>query len=523
MENVMIYNDIKKISISIICLLIIIGLSGCIDISDNNNGKDIKDKDVLIVGFFDNLSLDPLRLNVKNQITIKPNIFNGLVEFDEKFKIIPALSESWNNPDNLTWRFFLRENVKFHNGYNFTAEDVKYSIDEIFVSFKSFIKEVIIVNNFTIEIKTYEPYPGFLSKLAQSFIVFSKKYIEETETNWPIGTGAYKLSDYEENNYTKLERFDGYWKEKPSIKTVIFRLIEDDQERINELISGNIDIVEYNIDESIDEILQQEGIKLVKYPPLSTYIIGFDLRENGSYGFPDNENPTSDLRVRKAIYHAIDIEPLINGPFKGLAIPATQFITPYIFGYNPKIERLSYDVDLARDLLEEAGYSEGFDIEMDCITENYEYNLENVRLIADQLSEIGINVSLNCLSMEEFNKKVVTEKNTSLWLVGWGTISIDGGVVYDYFLRAEGENLTGFLNSGHYYNPEVERLGDEAFSEMNSEERLKRLQEGFKIAIVDDVIVVPLFTQELFDFTADYVDFEPRADLKLVVENIDFN
>ena len=104
-------NYIKKISTSIICLLIVFSLCGCIDISDIDNGKDIKDKDVLIVGFFENLSLYPFRLNVYNQQTIKPNLFNGLVEFDEKFQIIPALSESWNNPDNLTWRFNLRRNI----------------------------------------------------------------------------------------------------------------------------------------------------------------------------------------------------------------------------------------------------------------------------------------------------------------------------------------------------------------------------------------------------------------------------
>jgi len=515
-------NDIKKIFASIMCLIIIVGFSGCINNSNIDNGKDIKDKDILIIAVFDNLSIYPFRLNVKNQLTIKPNIYNGLVEFNEMFQIIPALSESWNNPDNLTWRFFLRENVKFHNGYNFTAEDVKYSIDEIYVHYKSFIEEVIVVNNYTIEIKTIAPYPGFLSKLAQGFVIFSKKNIEETENNWPIGTGAYKLSEYVENNYTKLERFDEYWKEKPNIKSVIFRLIEDDQERINELVSGNIDIAEYNINENIDEISKEEGIKLVKFPPLSTYIMGFDLRENGSYRFPDGENPTADLRVRKAIYYAIDIEPLINGPFRGLAIPATQFITPYIFGYNPEIERLSYDADTARDLLEEAGYGEGFDIEMDCITEMYEYNIENTRLIADQLSEIGINVTVNGMSIEEFNQKVVVEKNTSLWLVGWGTISVDGGVVYDYFIRPEGENLTGFYNSGHYINTEVERLGAEASTEIDPKKRLKLLQEGFRIAIVDDVIIVPLFSQELFVLTADYVDIQPRADLKVVVENIDF-
>jgi peptide/nickel transport system substrate-binding protein len=302
----------------------------------------------------------------------------------------------------------------------------------------------------------------------------------------------------------------------------MFRLIEDDQERIDELESGNIDIAEYNIDENFDEISKKKGIKIVKFPPLSTYIIGFDLRENGSYGFPDGENPTADLKVRKAIYHAIDLEPLINGPFKGLAIPATQFITSYIFGYNPEIERLSYDLDTARNLLEEAGYGEGFDIEMDCITEMYEYNVENTRLIADQLSDIGINVSVNGMSMQEFNQKVVLEKNTSLWLVGWGTISVDGGVVYDLFIRPEGENLTGFYNSGHYLNEEVERLGAEASIEIKPNKRVKLLQEGFKIAIVDDVIVVPLFSQELFVLTADYVDIQPRADLKVLVEDIEF-
>ena len=510
-------NDIKKILTSIICFIIVIGFSGCINDSNIDNGENKTDKDVLIIALFDNDTIYPYSQN-----TIRPNIFNGLVEFDENFQIVSALAESWNNPDNLTWRFYLRKNVKFHNGYDFTAEDVKYTFD-MYLNYKTFLKEVIVVDNYTIDIRTINPYPGFLQKLALGFVVFSKKYIEEIGDGWPIGTGAYKLVEYVENNYTKLERFDGYWKEKPSIKTVIFRLIENDEERINELISGNIDITMYNVNENINEISQKEGIKLVKYPPLSTYIIGFDLRENDSYGFPDGENPTADLRVRKAIYHGINIDPLINGPFMGLAIPASQFITPYIFGYNPEIERLPYDVEKARQLLEEAGYADGFEIELDCITHMYEYNVENTRLIAEQLSEIGINVSINRLSIEEFNKKVVVEKNTSLWLVGWGTISVDGVVVYDRFIKTEGEDFTGFYNSGHYSNPEVDKIGMDASVEMDPEKRLKLLQEGFRIAIVDDVIVVPLFSQELFVFTKDYVEMQSRADLKFVVEDIKFN
>ncbi|KYK20659.1 hypothetical protein AYK21_05725 [Thermoplasmatales archaeon SG8-52-2] len=514
------FNKIKIIFI--VVLLVIILFAGCIDISEETNGPEKSKKDILVIAFFDNSSIYPYRLNSNNQLTIKPNIFNSLVEFDKNFKIIPALSESWNNPNNLTWRFNLRKNVKFHNGNNFTAEDVKFSIDELFPSFSSFIDEVTILNNYTIEIKTKLPYPTLLSKLAQSFFVLSKKDVEESSDNWPIGTGAYKLVEYVENNYTKLERFDEYWGEKASIKTVIFKLIANDNERIKQLKVGTIDIAEYNVNESIDEILENDNIKLVKFAPLSTYIIGFDLRKNNSYGFANGENPTADIRVRKAIYHAINIEPLINGPFQGLAIPASQFTTYYIFGYNPEIERLPYDIEKAKNLLIEAGYEDGFEIEMDCITEMYDYNKENCRLIAEQLSEIGINVSLNEMSSDEFNQKVVIEKNTSLWLVGWGTISVDGGVVYDYFIRTEGENYLGFYNSGYYSNSSVDLLGENASIEMDSDLRQKYLKEGFKIAVVDDVIIVPLFSQELFIFTSKNIDLEPRADLKLIVEDINF-
>jgi len=158
---------------------------------------------------------------------------------------------------------------------------------------------------------------------------------------------------------------------------------------------------------------------------------------------------------------------------------------------------------------------------MDCITEGFEYNIENCRLITEQLSKVGIHVTLNNLSIDEFNKKVVFERNTSMYLVGWGTISVDGGWVYDLFIRSVGENL-GKLNSGYYSNTEVDRLGIAASHEMNSQERLRLLQEGFKIALVDDVVVVPLFSQELFILTATYIDLKPRADLRIIVKDIGF-
>jgi len=336
-------NRLHKKIIFISFILMLLFSSGCIKISNVDNNNNSK-KDTLIWGVMSAERIYPMDVTDDNFWTIIPNIFNGLVEFDENFRIIPSLAVSWNTPDSLTWRFYLRQGVKFHNGNNFIAEDVRYSIGAFYSGFDSIIKDIIVLDNYTIEFKTFEPNPSLLERLAHMGIIFCKNVTEQSDGQGLIGTGAYRLGDYEIDTYTNLERFDEYWGEKPEIKTVVFKAIENDEERLNALLSGTIDIAEYNVDDKIDQIMQEENITLVKYPPLSTYIIGFDVRENGSYGFPEGINPTADFRVRKAIYQAIDIAPLINGPFKGLAKPASQFITPYIFGYNPGIERLPYNV-----------------------------------------------------------------------------------------------------------------------------------------------------------------------------------
>jgi peptide/nickel transport system substrate-binding protein len=511
-------SNIKIIFISFITLLLF--CSGCITTSNHDNNNNSK-KDILILGVLSAESIYPLDVTNENYLTIVPNIFNGLVEFDENFRIIPSLAVSWNNPDNLTWRFSLRQGVKFHNGNDFTAEDVRFTFDALYGGFDSIIKNISILDNFTIEFKTKEPNPGLLSRLAHIGIIFCRNVFEQPDGQGLIGTGAYRLADYEIDNYTTLERFDEYWGEKPEIKTVVFKAIEGDEDRLDALLSGTIDIAEYNIDDKIDQIMAEENITLVKYPPLSTYFIGFDMRENNSYGFPDGMNPTADVRVRKAIYQAIDIAPLIHDPFKGFAQPESQFITPFIFGYDPEIERLPYNVTSSKQLLVEAGYEQGFDIIMDCITEGFEYNAENCYLITQQLSTVGIHVTMNNLSIDEFNKKVVSERNTSMYLVGYGTISVDGGWVYDLFIRSVGDHL-GRYNSGYYSNAEVDRLGAAASKEIDSEKRMQLLQEGFRIAMVDDVVVVPLFSQELFVLTVKNIDLEPRADLRVVIKDIRF-
>ncbi len=504
----------KKKHVFTVMLFMMLLCSGCI------NMNDVKDqtirKDSLVWGVLAPETINPLHVTSDNFYSIIPNVFDGLVEFDKDFRIIPALAVSWNNPDNLTWRFNLRPGVKFHNGDPFTSADVRYTIENTSTDYDAIIKEISTPDNHTIEFHTYVPTPGLLSLLAHNFIIYCRNTTQEQGL---IGTGPYYVAEYEPDKYTTLERFDEYWGEKPEIKTVTFKTMEDDQARLAALLSGDLDIAEYNVDDKYEQLVHNQNISVAMYPPTSTYIIGFDMRKNDSYAYPDGMNPTADVRVRKAIYQAINLTPLIDGPFKGLAQPESQLITTYIFGYNPEIQRLPYNLSASRHLLADAGYAQGFNITLDCITQGYPYNAENCYLIAQQLSQVGIHVTMNNLSIGDFDQKVVVERNTSLYLVGYGIISVDGGMEYNYFLRTVGDHI-GQLNCGYYSNLEVDRLGALASQEMDAHSRKQLLQDGFRIALVDDVALIPLFSQELFSLTATNVIFPPRADLRMVVKNI---
>ena len=209
----MIYEkNVKKNLALILCIVIITGVSGCIDTNTNNGGNKTGEFNLRIATGDDTFKgFNPwMKFLNYHTLTINSNVFNSLVEFGEIFQIIPALAESWNNPDNLTWRFNLRNDVKFHNGYNLTAEDVKYLVESIkkdkkntLYNFLTMVQEVIIIDDFTIEIITSEPYPLLLNKLVYAFII-SKQYHEEITDQYPVGTGPYRFSEYINDTYLIL-------------------------------------------------------------------------------------------------------------------------------------------------------------------------------------------------------------------------------------------------------------------------------------------------------------------------------
>lgn len=508
----------------IISLVVLISLftSGCIN---SDFDKFEKDSELNIGVTRNSTGYYPwMAVRDTTTLSVNINIFNSLIKIDKHdLGFQPALALDWHNPDNLTWRFFLRKDVKFHNGYNFSAEDVKFTIEYL----KNFsygaellqqIVKVKVLDNYTIDLITEKPYPNLLNKLLTIYIL-SKQYMLESENfneTWPIGTGAYKLVEDIPGKHIILERFEEYWNELPDITKVVFNKMNDTVELIDGLKQGDLDIIPITL-ENVKEITNLDGFKISSGKPPNVVYISFDFRENGSYGFPDGENPTSDVRVRKAMYHALNITELISDHkfLNESAEPVSQFITEHLFGYNPDITRLPYDLEKAKKYMKEAGFENGFNITFDAPLSESAINISND--IVEQLSEINITLKTNFLPSTEYYINLYY-KNTSLYITSINHFDAETSLNLLLHTSNMKENK-GIWNYGNYSNVNVDRLIDELSYAMDSDLRLSLIQEAFSIAS-DDVAWIPLYTSKAFYAVREDLIWNPRPSLFIWVEEV---
>jgi peptide/nickel transport system substrate-binding protein len=199
------------------------------------------------------------------------------------------------------------------------------------------------------------------------------------------------------------------------------------------------------------------------------------------------------------------------------AEPASQLLSPLIFGYNPDINRLPYDVNLSRQLLKDAGYEDGFNLTLDC-PEEFPSQIDLSKEVVNQLSQI-LNVSLNLIPAEEYYHKMYSG-NCSIYFMGWIPATGDGGEIFDYLLRSENDPLgIGSYNLGYYSNSTVDQVTAEITHTMNQKTRLSLMREGFQVAM-DDVACIPLYISVCNVGMTDYIVWNPRSDLSTLVEEI---
>lgn len=452
------------------------------------------------------------------------NFFDGLLQRKgAEGTLAPSLAVKWDRPDMLTWKFWLRKGVKFHNGNPFTAADVKFSFERLsnpdvseFINTGKSIESINVIDDYTVEIKTKQPIPWFANNMHQVFIMDkeSTEARDPGEVNVkPIGTGAYKLGEWVKGSYVRMVANENYWEGVPNIKNVEVRPIKESSTRFAALVSGQVDIVTGVPVELFEKIKKNPKLDIVSRAARRSIFLAFANKPG---------TPMADIRVRQAMYMAINEGEIIEKIMRGHATFAAQVPDLPTIGYNADIKRLPYNPQKAKQLLKEAGYPNGFEVTLSGPNDRYVQDAKIAEAVARYLAKVGIKAKLDVKPKSIFFPQVA-KGELEFYLIGWFDGTFDMGRTYSKLAHTRDEEKGyGELNGAVFSDPDIDQLLEHTFDIVDVAERGKALQKLNKMAMVDKIIWIPLHYQEdLYAIQKGKgISFSPRPDRWMVYKEI---
>jgi peptide/nickel transport system substrate-binding protein len=467
-------------------------------------------------------TMNPHGSDADANLSVMANFFDGLMQRKApKGDLSPALALRYEHPDLLTWKLYLRKGVRFHNGNPFNAEDVKFSFERLsnpdvseFINTGKSIASIDIIDDYTVVIKTKEPTPWFAQNLHQVYMM-DKESTEARDPGQaevkPIGTGAYKFVEWVKGAYLKMEANEDYWEGPPPIKNVEYRGITESSTRFAALASGQAELVSGVPVELYEKVLQNPKLDVISRPARRSIFLALGNKPG---------TPMADIRVRKAMYMAINEDEIIEKIMRGHAAPAAQIPDPPTIGYNADIHRLPYNLEAAKELLREAGYANGFDITLSGPNDRYIQDEKIAEAVAKYLAKAGIRATLDVKPKSIFFPQV-TRGEFEFYLIGWFDGTYDMGRTY---LKLAHSRIEGYgeLNGTNYSDPTIDTLLEPTGGIVDPEKRKKVLQDLNKIAMVDKIAWIPLhYQQDLYAVQKGKgIKFQPRPDQWIVFKEI---
>src|SRR5437870_4488605 len=475
-------------------------------------------------------ALDPHYHNVTPNNNVASHIFGYLVQRNEKSQLEPGLATEWKTIDPLTWEFKLRRGVKFHDGSEFTAADVVASIERVptvpnspspFTAYTKQIKEMIVVDPYTIRFRTATPYPLMPSDMTQVAIV-SRAAAKATTEDFnsgkaAVGTGPYKLVRYAKGDRIELARYDGYWGGKTPWDKVTLRLLSSDAPRVAALLAGDVQVIE-NVPTSDVATLKNDK-RLALYRTVADRLIYLHMdseRDLSPFvtdrdGRPLAKNPLKDPRVRKAISKAINRQALAERVMEGQAVPTGQLLPEGFFGYTRNLKVEAYDPEAAKKLLAEAGYPNGFGLTIHSPNNRYVNDAKVAQAVAQMLARVGIATRVETMPSATFFPQA-TEFKFSFILVGWSSGTAEPSRRLQALIATVSRDKGfGTANRGHYSNAKVDLMTEDALQTVDDVKREAYLQRATELAI-NDTGIVPLHFQVNLWATRDGITYVPRVD-----------
>lgn len=475
-------------------------------------------------------TMDPHAVNSTPVLGFLNNVYEGLVRRGKDMTIEPALATSWEPiGEGEGWRFTLREGVTFHDGAAFTAEDVLFSYERASseqadtASWFAPVSEVIVVDEYTVDIMTTAPNPIFPDSIA-NWMIMDKGWAEANGAARPDadggshatvnanGTGAFRVTAREPGLRTVLEPFAGWWgAPEHNITRAEFTPIQNSATAVAALLTGEVDMINPVPVQDAARLEEAQGVDVLRGIEARVIMLGFAHdAEALRFGDRGAANPFRDARVRRAVAHAIDVPAILQTIMRGSAEPADQLVSPAMRGYSDaNAGRPAFDPERARALLAEAGYPDGFAFGFKCPNDRYLNDEAVCQAIVAMLAQVGLDAQLETMPVRNYWPELRAD-NFDMYLLGWSPGTFDAEHPIRFLVHTPGDRL-GTWNFGGYSDPRIDEMLPGIQSEIDEGARQAMLDEAAAI-IREDMVYVPLYVQPLLWGVREGVSVTQRPD-----------
>ncbi|MEW9922171.1 ABC transporter substrate-binding protein [Marimonas sp. MJW-29] len=469
----------------------------------------------------DALTLDPHAQNEGPTSALAHQIMEPLVMRDMEGTIVPALATEWapseENPN--VWVFKLREGVTFHDGAAFDSSDVKFSLDRAMSTDSDYkellasVKEVRAPDAYTIEIETNGPNPIMPNNLTNLFIMdqdwaeannaVKVQDYEGGEDTFAAknanGTGAYKLVSREPDVKTVLTINENYWgkDEFPmEVTEIIYTPIQNAATRVAALLSGEVDFIQDVPVQDLSRVADTDGLDVRTAPQNRVIFFGMNMGDADlANDNVEGKNPFADVRVRRAVNMAINRDAIKQVVMRGQSAPAGMIAPPFVNGWNEEMDSSSKtDIDAAKALMAEAGYGDGFSIQLDCPNDRYINDEAICQAAVGMLAQIGVTVNLDAKPKAQ-HFPLINTLETDFYMLGWGVPTYDSEYIFNFLVHSRDDKY-GSWNGTRYSNPDLDAKIEALASETDLEKRNGMINEIWQV-VQEEALYVPIHHQVL--------------------------
>ena len=477
----------------------------------------------------DALTMDPHSQNEGPTIAMTGQIYESLVTRDAKLELQPELATAWE-PVEGGWKFTLREGVKFHGGEDFDAEDVKFSFERALApssDWKEQVKGVTsveIVDPMTVILHTDGPNPILPNQLTSVYIM-DKGWSEANDVAVPQdfaakqetyavrnanGAGPFILASRAPDELTEMTRNEAWWgwSEFPSnIQKIEYRPISNAATRVAALLSGEVDFVLDPPLQDLERIKAASGLKVETVSQIRSIFLGMNVgADELASSDVKGKNPFADVKVREAMNLAVDKKAIQRVVMEGLSFPTGMITPPGVLGNTPDNDApYPFDLEKAKSLLAEAGYPDGFTVQLDCPNNRYNNDEKICQAVVGMLAKAGVKVKLDAIPKAQHFPKI-QNRQSDFYMLGWGVPTLDSHYVFSYLVAGDGSwNATG------YSNERVNEITKSIETETDIPKRTAEIMEAWEI-IKAEMPYIPLHHQVIAWGMSDKVDAPIGAD-----------